>query len=225
MDLNLIDKLTLLALDDDKGTFITSPLYFTYSIAGAILLELNLRNKIEILNKKVIVKSKSRIGEPLLDKFLEHILNSRKQRSLQHWVQSFGNKEREIKKETLNKLMSKGILTKKEDKFLWVIPNNKYPTKNTIPENDLRRRLESVLEQGKTPEVEEVMLLSLIETCNLTRGVFGKEKAKLYKKKINSLVDSALNSNQISATVKEVHQIIMAMLIVLMTTPVIVTAS
>jgi len=225
MDLNLIDKLTLLALDDDKGTFITSPLYFTYSIAGAILLELNLRNKIEIRDKKVIVKSKSRIGEPLLDKFLEHIMNSRKQKSLQHWVQTFGNKEREIKKETLNKLMSNGILTKKEDKFLWVIPNNKYPTKNTIPENDLRRRLESILEQDKIPEVEEIMLLSLIETCNLTRGVFGKEKAKLYKKKIKTLVDSALSSNLISTTVKEVHQIIMAMLIVLMTTPVIITAS
>jgi len=121
--------------------------------------------------------------------------------------------------------MSNGILTKKEDKFLWVIPNNKYPTKNTIPENDLRRRLESILEQDKIPEVEEIMLLSLIETCNLTRGVFGKEKAKLYKKKIKTLVDSALSSNLISTTVKEVHQIIMAMLIVLMTTPVIITAS
>jgi len=225
MDLNLIDKLTLLALDDDKGTFITGPLYFTYSIAGAVLLELNLKNKIEILDKRVIVKSKSKIGEPLLDKLLDQITNSKKQRYLQHWVQSFGNKEREIKRETLNKLMSRGILTKKEDKFLWVFPNTKYPTKNAIPENELRQRLCSIIENDKKAEVDEIMLLSLIDACNLIPGVFGKKKAKGYKKKIKALVDTTLSSNLISATVKEVHDIIIALLIVMMTTTVIVTSN
>ena len=225
MKLNLIDKLTLLALDDDKGTFITAPLYFTYGIAGAIILELTLKNKIEIVDKKVIVKSRRAVGEPLLDLFLNKIIQSKKQRSLSHWIQSFGNKERDIKKETLKKLMTHGILTKREDKILWVIPNTKYPTKNVIPENELKRRLSAIVDGQIKPELEDIMLLSLVDTCNLIRGVFGKENTKLYKKNIKTLVESTLDSKSISATVKEVHELVVTMIVVLMSTTVIVTAN
>ncbi len=225
MELNLIDKLTLLALDDEKGSFISSPLYFTYGIAGAILLELTFQNKIEILEKKVIVKSRTKLNTPLLNQFLEMIIQSKKDRTLKYWLQKFGNKERDIKKQTLAKLISKGILIEKEKKFLWVIPNNKYPAINSSQENKLRRHLTAIVEFSKTPELEDIMLLSLIDASNLTRGVFGKAKAKLYKKNIKTLVESAMSSKAVGSTVKEVHDLVVAMLVVLMSTTVVVTTA
>jgi len=225
MELNLIDKLTLLALDDEKGTFLTSSPYFTYGIAGAVLLNLTLQNKIDIVNKKVIVVDRTHTKDSLLNQFLDKIINSKKQRSLNHWIQTIANKERDIKKETLKKLMAQGILTQREDKILWVIPNTKYPAKNVIPENELKRRLHAVVKRHKSPELDDIMLLSLIDACNLIRGVFGKENTKLYKKNIKTLVESTLSSKAISSTVKEVHDLIVTMIVVLMSSTIVVAAT
>jgi|TARA_R110002074_G_scaffold244087_1_gene415832 golgi phosphoprotein 3 len=51
-DLNLIDKFLLLALDDEKGSFNSGPFALTYGFAGAIFLELSLRECITIVDKK-----------------------------------------------------------------------------------------------------------------------------------------------------------------------------
>ena len=98
MELNLVDKFILLALDDDKGTFATEPFALTYGLAGAILLELSLKEYISIVDKKVVLRSHKRIGDSFLDTYLEYLTKSNKNRSLSYWIQSFGNKERSIKK-------------------------------------------------------------------------------------------------------------------------------
>lgn len=222
-ELNLVDKLLLLALDDDKGTFVSGPFALTYGLAGAILLELSLKECINIVNKKVVLKSTKHIGDPLLDTYVELIVNSKKERSLQYWVQTFGNKERAIKKEILDKLILKGILTKREEKFLWVFNNDKFPTVNSKPENALRKRLYEILEYNKKPAVDELMLISLINTCDLDRTVYGKDRAKRCKDTIKTIIADAKNSKAISATIKEVHEIIMAMLIVVISSSIAAT--
>lgn len=60
--MNLVDKLILLALDDDKGTFAAQPIALQYGLAGAVILELFLQERIKIVDKKVIIKNRTRIG-------------------------------------------------------------------------------------------------------------------------------------------------------------------
>ena len=184
MELNLVDKFILLALDDDKGVFAQEPFALTYGLAGAILLELSFKEYISIVDKKVVVRSHKRIGDPFLDTFLGHLTKSKKNKSLSYWIQSFGNKERSIKKDILDKFIRKGLLVKREEKFLWVFNNDKFPTVNAKPENELRRRLFEILEQDSKPEVDELMLISLIDTCKLNSFVYGKERAKKNKNRI-----------------------------------------
>ena len=221
MELNLVDKFLLLALDDDKGTFISEPFAMTYGLAGAILLELSLLERISIENKKVVLKSSKRIGDSLLNTYLELITNSKKNRSLMHWVQTFGNKERAIKKEILDKLILKGVLTKREKKFLWVFNNDKFPTVNSKPENTLRKRLYEIIEHGKTPTADDLMLISLIDTCRMNRSVYGKERAKKSKDAIKNLIEDAKNSKTISATIKEIHDIILVMITTIITSSIV----
>jgi len=213
MELNLIDKLTLLALNDEKGTFDSQPFTLTYGLAGAILLELSLKESITIMKKKVKVNKRARIGDKVLDTYLEMIIQSKKERSLMHWVQTFGNKERAIKKETLDKLIVKGILSKREEKFLWIFNNDKFPTSNPKPENALRKRLYSIIENNQKPETDEIMLISLIETCKLNRVEYGKQRAKNSKQRIKAVLKDAKNSSDINATVNEVQTVILAMIL------------
>lgn len=213
----------LLALDDEKGTFVSGPFALTYGFAGAILLELSLKERIKIVDKKVVVNNLKRIDDSFLDSYLELIRSSKKERSLKYWVQKFGNKERSIKKEILDKLILKGILAKREQKILWVFNNDKFPTVNSKPENILRKRLYEIIEFNKMPTLDELMLISLIDTCDLNRIVYGKDRAKRYKDSIKTIISNAKNSIAISATIKEVHEIILSMLVVIITSSIAAT--
>ena len=46
MHLNLIDQLTLLAIDDARGTFIPDSTSYSYALAGALILDLALKEKV-----------------------------------------------------------------------------------------------------------------------------------------------------------------------------------
>lgn len=225
MDLNLADKMLLLALDDEKGTFVSGPFALTYGLAGAILLELSLKECIKIVNKKVVVNNANRMDDPLLERYLELLRNSKKERSLKYWVEKFGNKERTIKKEILNKLILKGILVKREQKFLWVFNNDKFPTVNAKPEHMLRKRLYELIEFNKKPTLDELMLISLIDTCDLNKIVYGKDRAKRCKDTIKRVIADAKSSPLISSTIKEVHDVILTMLVVVISSSIAATTA
>ncbi|MBO3116970.1 GPP34 family phosphoprotein [Winogradskyella sp. DF17] len=225
IDLNLADKMLLLALDDEKGTFVSGPFALTYGLAGAILLELSLKESIKIVNKKVVVNSSERLDDVLLERYLELLRTSKKERSLKYWIEKLGNKERAIKKEILDKLILKGILVKREQKFLWVFNNDKFPTVNAKPEHVLRKRLYELIESNTKPTLEELMLISLIDTCDLNKTVYGKDRAKRCKDNIKRVIADAKNSLVISTTIKEVHDVILTMLVVVMTSSIAATTA
>ena len=54
--LNLMEELLLLALDDEKGKIISSSsCALPYGLRGALLLELFLAEKIDVVDKKIVV--------------------------------------------------------------------------------------------------------------------------------------------------------------------------
>ena len=63
MNLTLIDQLTLLALDDHKGNFIPDSTTFSYALAGALILELILEEKISVSDDYIKVIDKNSIKE------------------------------------------------------------------------------------------------------------------------------------------------------------------
>ena len=215
MKLNLMDELTLLALDDEKGSFLTDSISFAYGIAGAVILELTLRDKIEVVKDNVIVKNNKSIGDELLDTYLDLIYQSKKEKTLEDWIQHIGEEEDRIKNKTIDKLVTGGILIKKEEKFLWLFSNDKYPAVNSLPETRLRNRLCKIIENNLEPKLNEAMLISLIDSCSLNEEVFGKDKAKLYKKKIKAIIENTQNTKEINKTVKKVHEMIMTIIVIL----------
>jgi len=218
MNLTLIDQLTLLALNDKKGTFIPDSTSFTYAIAGAIILELALKEKIEISDNRVKVKEASKTGDEVLDVYFDLILQSNKERKVKAWIEKLGEKAKHIKKDTLEKLIENQILAKKQEKFLWVFTYNKYPAQNSRPENHLKDRLYQIIMQGHRPELKEIMLLNLIESCSLGKEIFGKENTKDFKKKLKHINEYDHLSDSVNKSIKEVCDAVNTMLIILMTT-------
>ena len=151
MNLTLIDQLTLLALDDYKGNFIPDSTTFSYALAGALILELILEEKIVVADDFVKIVDKNRTGDSILDEYIRLISESSKQRKVKSWIDRFGQKSDKIKEATLTKLINDGILVKREEKILWLFNVDKYPTSDPRPENQLLARLHNIVVHNRKP--------------------------------------------------------------------------
>jgi len=224
MKLSLIDQLTLLALDDESGSFVCDSLAYSYSLAGAILLELSLHNRIEVIHKnKVLVKDKINTGDSLLDEYLQLMVQSKKEKTVQDWLDTIGQQADKINQQTIDKLIETGILKHKEEKILWVFTVHKYPAKNSEPEDSLKQRLNKIIENNEQPQLNDIMLLSLVDTCELHKEIFGKEKAEEYQKKMKAIIKDVHISAIMNQTVKEVHAALQAALLILISSTVMTT--
>jgi golgi phosphoprotein 3 len=218
MELNLVDQLTLLALDDKKGRMISEDIAFSYATAGAVILELALEQRIDLSENKVKIINREKTGDRIIDHYLEVLFRSKKERKVKDWVERLGEKAGKIKKDTFEKLVDKRILEKKEGKFLWVFSYNTYPTQNPKPENRLRDRLYDIIVNNRRPDLKEVMLLNLIESCNLGKEVFGKENAKIFKRKIKNSNEYESIAGSVNKSVKEIIETVNALLVIMITT-------
>jgi hypothetical protein len=208
MKLNLVDKITLLAIDDHNGKFLADSFIYPSAVAGAVIAEFFLLDKVELDGKKLVVVDDSMIGEELLDSYFNLIANSHRDKKLTDWVYKLYNKGKETKKYTLNKLCKSGILTEKEDTFLWFFQTNKYPTQDVFPEAKIKKRLNDIIINGAEAKQPEIMLIGLMEACDLSAEVLGKTQAKEQKKRIKALIDSDILSKKINKAIKDVRDML-----------------
>ena len=186
-------------------------------------MELALAERIDLSDELVKVKEKEKTGDEIIDRYFEVIIQSERDRKIKYWVDKIGKKAEQIKRDTIDKLIESQILEKKEKKFLWVFSYNQYPTQNSRPENRLRDRLYNIIVNNHRPELKEIMLLNLVESCNLGKEVFGKEKARDFKKKIKTINEYDHLGDSVSKSVKEICDAINAMLVIMIATTVTVT--
>lgn len=73
MKLNLLEEYLLLALDDDKGKFVIDSTRLHYGFAGAVLLELALRGKIQVEGEKLILRDDTYEPEMSVNKMIDVI--------------------------------------------------------------------------------------------------------------------------------------------------------
>src|SRR5690606_38022352 len=105
-----------------------------------------------------------------------------------YWVENLGNNSSDTRKQILDSLCQKGVLKKEEQKFLWLIEFDRYPTLNPIPELETRKILHDVILRGKEPDHRTLTLLGLVNVCNLINELFEKEHRKIAKESIEKLV-------------------------------------
>jgi len=189
MNLNLIEQFLLISLDDDEGIFLEDVNHLHYGIAGALLLEMGIDGKIELKGEKLVLVGKPDSVDRLINQSIHAFMNE-KERKVGYWIDTFKTNGKEIKNFVLDELISKGILRREKGKIMWVIPYEKYPTENPIPENMVRARIQNIILHDTKPTSRDLMLLSLIDVCKLTREAFRDDEAyKAATKKINKLAE------------------------------------
>ena len=217
--LNLMEELLLLALDDEKGKILSSSsCALPYGLRGALLLELFLAEKIDIVDKKIVVIDKSNTGNEVLDNGLNIIDTYHKQKTVKFWITKLTSQMKELRKDLLNELITKGILEQQDKKVLWVIPATRYPTKNPVIENRVRKRIIGIVLHDEQLDERSSMLISLINACELIKEVFPKDNFKDAKKKIKNIIQDEKVGKAITSQVSD--EIMLTIMVLMVTTTV-----
>jgi Golgi phosphoprotein 3 len=186
--LALYQETMLLAIRDDKGTFSCG--YFLYAIAGAIISELLLQQRIVAGSDKdqiVGVVDRSTTGDEILDEALGLIYSSTKPKKMQHWVSKTANLPK-LKHRIAQQLCDLGILRHDEKTVLWIFTQQRYPEIDGTYEDNIRQRMAEVMfNESVKPDDRTAVLIAVASHAGLLKANFSPEELRQYKKRIQQL--------------------------------------
>ncbi len=208
-ELYLTEEVMLLALRDEKGTVASGTMY-SMALGGAILAELLLRGRIEVEKQRrksfAKVRSRSPVGDPVIDECLRRIRDASRRGSLRTWVSRFANLKG-LKHRVAGGLARKGVLRADEDKVLLIFTRRIYPELDPRPERRIVERLrEAIFTDTSELSAPTVVLVALAHHAGLLKQVFDKRELKQRKQRIESII----KGNVIGKATREAIQAVQA---------------
>lgn len=186
--LTLPEQLLLLALHDQKGTILSSAsMSIEYGLAGAVIMELALRGKVQMRAKKLLVVDSASTGDDVLDRVLGQMKEAGKDRDAAYWINRLPSKIK-VKPAMLERLVQQRILNMEEHKILGLFGSPHYPTRNPQEEKKLREQIRQTVLCRYPTEAKLVALVGLVQACGLTSEIFSKEERKEAGRRIKEIM-------------------------------------
>ena len=186
--LTLAEDIILLLLDDDTGKLASIDLMtLNYAMAGAVLMDLALRNKIDTDLESLIVADSTPTGLQMLDTYLDKISSENKENNTRYWLTELSNYGEEVVDSALNMLVEKKILKTEEKKILWVIGTRVYPMVDDKEEKEVKRRIVDLLMSDQIPTPQDVVLVSLMDTCSLFTTILSSKEVERLSSRIEQI--------------------------------------
>ncbi|MGW4941107.1 GOLPH3/VPS74 family protein [Actinoplanes sp. NPDC004185] len=201
--MNLAEEFVLLAYGDD-GVPDTDSVRLDHGLGGALLLELAISGRIGVEDKKVVVLDPAATGDPLVDQALGRIVADDKPRKPAHWVKKFSD----TRKPALDRLVDQGVLTREQDKVLFVFPRTRYPAPNgvePVPETEARQRLTAAVSGAGPVEPRTAALCALVGATNLDRKVFRTLDRKRVDERLREISAGDPTAAAVRQTVEEIQ--------------------
>jgi hypothetical protein len=223
-DLGLHEELLLLVLKDREGTLAESDRY-RFALAGAILAELLLRERLRLVEPKAAAATKvgrwlkeafserhlveviddSPTDDPVLNDCLQRIASAKRRASLKTWIGRLHHQTK-LRHEVARVLCRKSVLRTEEGKILLIFRRRIYPELNPRPERELIERLRRAIFTSATSlDPRTVILLSLAHAAKLLSIPFEKRTLRTRKKRIESVVHGNLLGKATSEAVQAAH--------------------
>lgn len=209
MELTLAEELLLLGLDDESGEIILSvSTALPYGIAGAILIDLHLKGRIELTDTSVKVIDSTVTGSEILDEVLNLVKIKAITESPKYWIRTINGSVEDLVDRLIDGLVIKGVLKKEEKKILWIIPVDRFPTKDPLPEVHTRLLVRGIVLENQEPNERTLALLSLIKASNLIDELFLKDE----RKQATNIINDFITNENIGRVVSDINAEITAII-------------
>lgn len=198
--LTLPEEILLLLLDDETGRFAgpvagsrllqpdggAGPLSRSFVLAGAVLMELALRSKIDTDPEQLVLVDPEPTGDALLDRYLARIAKS-EAKDARAWVADLSQDGAAIEDAALDRLVERGILRRADKTLLWVFKTRRYPMIDGEEEREVRARIFELLEGSEIPSPHDVGLVCLLDACSLFGEILGDAEAQQLAPRIHQI--------------------------------------
>jgi len=205
-ELSLPEQLLLLYLNDSTGK--TEGRWIREGLEGAVLAELMLQGRIGLEQKQVSVLDTTPTGNPALDPALRRLAENGRPRPIQDWIgklvrdnplQSYPVLQGVVSEQ----LVERGILARKDGRFILVIPSPAYPTRDAMPEQLLRQQLRDALLGDGPLEERLVILIALLQGSEALRLVLSSEEITRSAPRVKALYEDAAAGRSSGAAVSQ----------------------
>lgn len=186
--LSFPEEIMLLLLDDESGKLTRLRDWsLRYALAGAVLMDLALENRIDSDLEKLFLIDKTPIGEKVLDAALTEIVDEKDDRDVRFWLEQLAMRADEIREEVLKGLVAKGILESREELFLWVFKSRSYPVIDGQQEREVKLRIMEVLFSDIIPSPRDVVIVCLAEACGIFSAILSERELEHCRSRIEQV--------------------------------------
>lgn len=205
--LTVAEEIYLLALDDVRGVIKTLPDFtLEYSLASALLMELELCDRIDTDLTTLKVTSSAPTGEPLLDDTLLELQKKTELQTTSFWLERLTSREKHIEERVLAQLIRKGILKQENRRILWVFEIHRYPLMDDREVKEVKMRLRELILGNDIPDARDAVLISLGNTCRLLEDLFTKEEKERIHSRIAALARLDLVGYALTNSISEIER-------------------
>lgn len=206
--LTLLEEFLLLAHDDAAGQFY--PLArstFDAATAGAVLMDLALRARVDNDMRSMFVVDATPIGDNLLDPVLQVMALAPVLQPLPiaHWLHEVADEAEALREKALRRLETRDILKREAKKILWVFTADHYPILHDSKVREVRQRLRDVILGGALPLPHDIMLTALAQVCRLFQHLFDSRELPALLPRIEQVARMDLIGQAVAKAVAEIE--------------------
>ena len=201
------EELMLLILDDEDGRFARVPdRQLRYALAGGVLMDLALENRIDTDLKQLMLVDSTPLGDDLLDPTLADIAAAPETPDARFWVERTALRSAEaIREAALGRLVERGILQRQEDRFLWVFRSRRYPAIDDRVEREVKLRIMEILFSDEIPTPRDVVIIGLAHACNLFEQILSAREVEHIAPRIDEVRRLDLISQAMSQAISDIE--------------------
>ena len=211
MSLTLVEEILLLLLDDEKGTLPPVPqLTLHFVLAGGILMELAINNRIDCDVDTLEIISNDPSGDPILDQYLEKICNEPEQKDVKFWINAIADDGAAIVDLGFKRLVERGVLGESEKRFLWVMKTRSYPMIDGTVEREVKLRIMNILYSDEIPDQRDVVIFCLMDACDMFRTLLGPVELSRMRPRITTVSKLDLIGQATTKLIREIQVALVA---------------
>ena len=202
--LRFAEELLLLLLSDE-GKFAAVPdLALDYALAGGVLMDLALENRIDTDLEKLVLVDATPVGDSLLDETLADVAAT-DESAPRIWVERTVGRGPAIRAHALSRLIDRGILESRESRFLWLFRTQRYPVVDRSAKNEVKLRIMGVLFSDEIPDPRDVVIICLADTCGIFRELLSKREVGQASARIAQVRQLDLIGQAVSGALRDIE--------------------
>ena len=193
-------------LDEEKGTLPPVPqLTLHFVIAGAVLMDLAVRSKLDNDLEKFKILDDTPTGEPVLDDVLAKMSASDGGQEVKYWINEIADDGAAIIDRGFQRLVDRGILAESEKKFLWVMKTRCYPTIDGSIEREVKLRIMNILYSDEIPDPKDIVVICLLDACDMFRTLLGPTELSKVRERIDQVAKLDLIGQATTKLIRDIQ--------------------